>query len=93
MRMYTWDRPGGCRPDRALGFKPVYDYCAGQQAGTRGAILVANATTFTNYNLDASTTYWYRVRASSGSLYSGYSNVATITTAPPSSHAGASSPP
>ncbi|MFE6097912.1 hypothetical protein [Streptomyces nigra] len=41
MRMYTWDRPGGCRPDRALGFKPVYDYCAGQQAGTRGAILVA----------------------------------------------------
>ncbi len=47
------------------------------------ALLLANATSWTNYSLSASTTYFYRVRASAGTAYSAYSNVASATTSPP----------
>jgi titin len=50
---------------------------------TQVALVVANVTTWTNYSLSPSTTYFYRVRASAGSVYSGYSNAAFATTAPP----------
>ena len=46
-------------------------------------ILLANSTSWTNTGLSPSTTYHYRVRASAGSAYSAYSNVATATTADP----------
>lgn len=45
------------------------------------ATTAANATTFTNTGLAAGTTYSYRVRATNGGGDSGYSNVASATTA------------
>ncbi|MGE0571980.1 MAG: fibronectin type III domain-containing protein [Dehalococcoidia bacterium] len=47
------------------------------------AVLGANTTSWTNTGLLPTTAYTYRVRASAGSIYSGYSNAATATTAPP----------
>ena len=47
------------------------------------AVVLANSTTWTNNNLAADTTYHYRVRASTGAVYSDYSNVATATTDSP----------
>jgi phosphodiesterase/alkaline phosphatase D-like protein len=47
------------------------------------AILGANSTSWTNSSLSNNTTYWYRVRASQGSVYSDYSNIAQITTGGP----------
>jgi fibronectin type 3 domain-containing protein len=44
------------------------------------ASLAASATTFTNTGLAASTTYYYRVRASKNGAYSAYSNVASART-------------
>jgi titin len=46
----------------------------------QAAIVVANSTTWTNYGLLSGTKYYYRVRASVGSAYSGYSEVASATT-------------
>jgi len=46
-------------------------------------IVFANTTAWTNSGLPADTTYYYRVRASAGTVYSGYSNGATATTFPP----------
>ncbi len=47
---------------------------------TQAATLVANTTTWTNYSLISGTTYYFRVRALAGtSVYSDYSNVATVT--------------
>lgn len=48
------------------------------------ADLGANTTSYLNTGLNASTRYWYRVRAKNGGGNSGYSNVADATTqAPP----------
>ncbi len=47
------------------------------------ALLLANTTSWTNYGLAPATTYFYRVRASAGSRYSGYSNSVSVTTAGP----------
>jgi len=44
------------------------------------AALGANATSYSNTGLAASTTYWYRVRASNTAGFSGYSNTANATT-------------
>jgi hypothetical protein len=46
------------------------------------ALLGANATTFSNTNLAANTTYYYRVRAYEGANLSDYSGVASATTPP-----------
>jgi hypothetical protein len=43
----------------------------------------AGFTTYTDENLDASTTYRYRIRGLNPSYYSDYSNIATITTVLP----------
>ncbi|MBV8558517.1 MAG: fibronectin type III domain-containing protein, partial [Planctomycetaceae bacterium] len=48
------------------------------QVGSVGA----TATTYSATNLQAGTTYTFRVRASSAGLYSGYSNTASATTPP-----------
>ena len=46
--------------------------------------LGANTTSYSDSGLSASTTYWYRVKATSGSVSSAYSNVVSATTpAPP----------
>jgi hypothetical protein len=50
---------------------------------TQIAVKGANATTHADGGVAASTTYWYRVRATNGSGASGYSNVATATTPAP----------
>ncbi len=42
----------------------------------------ANVITYTNVNLTANTTYWYRVRASNTGGFSPYSNQASATTLP-----------
>lgn len=42
--------------------------------------LYTNGTTFTAYGLNADTTYWFRVRAADGAVFSDYSNVAQTTT-------------
>jgi fibronectin type 3 domain-containing protein len=47
------------------------------------ALLSANTTAWSNTGLSAATTYYYRVRVSAGTIYSGYSNVASATTSPP----------
>jgi titin len=48
------------------------------------AVLGANATTYSNINLVATTTYFYRVRAYEGTNHSGYSNTASsVTLSPP----------
>jgi titin len=48
------------------------------------AVLGANATTYSNTNLVATTTYFYRVRAYEGTNHSGYSNAASaVTLSPP----------
>ncbi len=47
------------------------------------ALLGANATTFSNTNLVANTTYYYRVRAYEGANHSEYSNAASAVTLPP----------
>jgi titin len=44
------------------------------------ASLAANTTSYQNIGLAASTTYRYQVRASNGSVNSGYSNIASATT-------------
>jgi hypothetical protein len=44
------------------------------------ASLGANVTSFTNSGLSAGTTYAYRVRASNGGGFSGYSNTGTAST-------------
>lgn len=44
------------------------------------ATLGANATSYSNTGLAASTTYWYRVRAANSGGFSGYSNTASATT-------------
>jgi hypothetical protein len=44
------------------------------------ATVAANTTSYTNTGLSSSTTYYYRVRAALGSLYSGYSNEDSATT-------------
>jgi titin len=47
---------------------------------TQAATLLANTTSWTNYSLISGATYYFRVRAQEGtSVYSAYSNVATIT--------------
>ncbi|MFN8354964.1 MAG: fibronectin type III domain-containing protein [Spirosomataceae bacterium] len=51
---------------------------------TKIADVVANATTYQNTGLTASTRYWYRVRAKNSAGNSAYSNIADATTqAPP----------
>ncbi|QTR50333.1 fibronectin type III domain-containing protein [Candidatus Thiothrix anitrata] len=50
---------------------------------TKLTTLAANATTYTNTGLAASTAYRYKVRAVRGSERSGYSGIATATTLPP----------
>jgi subtilisin family serine protease len=52
-------------------------------AWTQVMTLPANATTWTNVNLTAGTTYHYRVRANEGTVNGAFSNVATATTFPP----------
>jgi subtilisin family serine protease len=47
------------------------------------ATLGADSTSYTSTNLSAGTTYYYRVRAYDGIVFSGYSNVASATTLPP----------
>jgi regulation of enolase protein 1 (concanavalin A-like superfamily) len=47
------------------------------------ASLAANATSYSDTGLAASTTYYYRVRAVAGTTSSGYSNTASATTASP----------
>jgi subtilisin family serine protease len=48
------------------------------------AVLGANATTYSNTNLVANTSYYYRVRAYEGTNHSGYSNTASaVTLSPP----------
>lgn len=47
---------------------------------TQVSIVLANTTSWTNYSLAAGTTYHYRVRASVGTVYSDYSEVASGTT-------------
>ena len=49
---------------------------------TQIAILLANATSYSATNLNASTTYQFRVRAYDGNNLSGFSNVAAATTQP-----------
>jgi subtilase family protein/fibronectin type III domain protein len=51
---------------------------------TPRATVGANETTFQDTGLAGSTTYWYRVNATNGGGDSGYSNVASATTPPPS---------
>ncbi|MBI1886074.1 MAG: S8 family serine peptidase [Chloroflexi bacterium] len=46
------------------------------------AILTANTTSYSNVNLAAGTTYYYRIRAYEGPNYSPYSNTASATTQP-----------
>lgn len=60
--------------------------CAGAGCGgfSEIAVVGANVTSFRNVGLSASTSYSYRVRAYSAAGTSGYSNVATATTAAPS---------
>ena len=48
---------------------------------TEVGIVIANATSWTNWWVPAGT-YHYRVRASTGTIYSSYSNVAQITVGP-----------
>ncbi|HSF14549.1 MAG TPA: fibronectin type III domain-containing protein [Vicinamibacteria bacterium] len=47
------------------------------------AVLGANATTYSNTNLVAETTYYYRVRAYEGTNHSEYSNIVSSETLPP----------
>lgn len=47
------------------------------------AVLLANSTTWTNSSLVPDTTYWYRVRASVGAVYSEYSNAVVFSTEAP----------
>jgi titin len=50
---------------------------------TLAAYLSANATSFYVTNLNASTTYYFRLRAYDGNNHSAYSNTASATTQPP----------
>jgi len=49
---------------------------------TQIAILAANATSYANTNLTASTTFTYRIRSYEGTNHSAYSNTASATTQP-----------
>jgi large repetitive protein len=49
------------------------------QAYSEIATVGTNVTTFTDANVTPSTSYWYRVRATSASGDSGYTNVITVT--------------
>lgn len=70
---------GGARADGANGWYQV-------------ASTGANVRSYTNNGLSASTTYYYRVRASNAGGFSGYTNIAATTTAAPQPPATPSSP-
>ena len=57
-----------------------HDLDSQSERGEKVALVGANATTWTNYGLTAGTTYYYRVRCQTGSVYSAYSEVALAAT-------------
>jgi uncharacterized delta-60 repeat protein len=64
----------GYSVERSVGTNLSFEFVAG---------LAANTTTFTNGTLLPNTTYFYRVRATSGAGASAFSNEVSATTAPP----------
>jgi hypothetical protein len=72
----TWadnaNNESGYRVERKIGSGGSYGEIA---------VLAANSTSYTNFNLAASTTYCYRVRAFNAAGVSAYSNEVCVTTA------------